>query len=60
MGKSDSREPLVWRIVFGMNWTTPVSSVAVTTSKALEFSLNGFSIVPVSLTRSAAAEAMMV
>ena len=60
MGRSDSREPLVWRIVFGVNCTTPVASVAGTTAKALALSLKGSSMAPVRLTRAAATVAMMV
>ena len=60
MGRSDSREPSAWRIVFGVNSTTPVSSVAVTTAKALSLYLEGSSMAPVRLTRAAAVAAMMV
>ena len=60
MGKSYSREPSALRIVFGMNCTTPVSFVAVVTSRALASSLKGSSLAPVRFTRVAAAEAVMV
>ena len=60
IGKSDSREPSAWRIVLDLNCTTPVSSVAVTTSRALALSLKGSSMAPVRLTRAAVVEAMMV
>ena len=59
MGRSNSREPSAWRIVFGVNGTTPVSSILVTTSRVLALSLKGFSIVPVRLTRAAAAATMV-
>ena len=54
MGKSDSREPSAWRIVFGMNCITPVSSVVIMTSRALVLSLKDASMAPVRLTRAAA------
>ena len=38
ISKSDSREPLAWRITFGKSCTTPVSSIAVTTSRVLALS----------------------
>ena len=54
MGRSDSWEPSVWRIVFGVNCTTPVLSVAVATAKALAIPLKGSSMAPVRLTFAAA------
>ena len=59
IGISDSREPSTWRIVFGKNCTTPVSSVAVTTSRALALSWKGSSVASVRLTRVTSAEAMV-
>ena len=58
IGIFDIREPSAWRIVFGRNCTTPVSSVAVTTSGALALFWKGSSVAPVRLTRVAGVEAM--
>ena len=52
MGRSDNWESSAWRIVFGLNCTTPVPSVAVTTVKVLALSLKGSSMAPVRLTRA--------
>ena len=57
---SDSQKPSARRIVLGKNCTTPVSSVTVTTTRALALSWKGSSVAPVGLTRVAAVEAMMV
>ena len=59
MGRSSSREPSAWRIVFGMNGTTSVPSISVTTSRVLAWSLKGFSIATVRLTCAAAAATMV-
>ena len=60
IGKSDSRKPSASGIAFGKNCTTPVSSVAVTTLRALALSWKGSSVTPLRLIRVAAAEAMVV
>ena len=60
VGTSKSREPSSLRIVFGTNCTTPVSSVVVTTYRALALFWKGSSMAPVRSTRVAAVEAMVV
>ena len=49
IGMCDSCEPSAWRIVIGTNYTTPLSSVLVTVSRALASSSKG---VIVALARS--------
>ena len=57
---SESLEPSAWRIVFGTNCTTPLSSDVVMISRALVLFSKDSSMAPVRSTRVAEAEAMTV